>query len=221
MNKRLKGEFEEFIYHGEKTPFSFGTVAVVIFCVVLLICATFTKIDFSHPWFTFSGGDFSLTSRSYQLIPQIPVVIFTSAILGARFGAVVMILYLLVGFFVWPVFGFGGGVGYIKSHFFGYILGFIIASIFSGRILSTKYNLKNMIYATLIGVISIHLCGMFYSFVLGFFKTSYYAPSFGVVCVQVIYDVIFSFCACAIAIPVKYLFWIAMKNEPKRLKNKV
>ncbi len=217
MNKRLADEYAEFVYRGEKTPFSLGTLAVVIFCLTLLIVATFTKIDISHIWP--EGSLFSFGTKTYRLVPQIPVVIFTSAILGARFGILTMFLYLITGFFIWPVFAFGGGLSYVKSYFFGYILGFFLANIFAGRILSQRYTLKNMLYASVIGVLSIHLCGILYSFILGIFNSSRYNPNFQIIFVQILYDIIFSFIAVLLAKPIKYILWLAMKNDCKK-KNK-
>lgn len=215
MNKRLQDEYLEFIYKGEKTPFSLGTLAVICFCITLLIVATFTKIDISHFWLIFDNG-IKFTTKTYQLIPQIPIVMLTAALLGARFGFLTMFFYLLTGFFVWPVFAFGGGLSYIKSYFFGYILGFFIASIFAGRILSQKYSFKNMFYASVIGVLSIHLCGMLYSFILGIFNSSHYNPNFQLILVQIIYDIIFSFIAILIARPMKYILWVGMKNDTRK-----
>lgn len=218
MNKRLVGEYREFIFRGEKTPFSLGTLSVVIFCTALLIVATFTKLDITYLWPAIGEDGLSLVVKKYQLVPQIPVIMATAAILGARFGTLVMLLYLLTGFFLWPVFGFGGGVGYVKSYFFGYILGFFTANIFAGRILSHKYNLMNMLYASIIGVLSIHMCGILYSFILELFKFSGVAPNFQTLVSHIVYDTIFSFVAIVLAKPVKYILWVSMKNEPKRQK---
>ena len=50
MNKRIRGEFEEIIYKGEKTPFSLGTLTVVALCLLLLIVGTFTQLGIVHYW---------------------------------------------------------------------------------------------------------------------------------------------------------------------------
>lgn len=217
MNKRLIGEYREFIYKGEKTPFTLGTLAVVAFCTVLLIVATFTKLDIAHYFPEFSGG-FHLIIKKFEFIPQVPAVIFIAAILGVRWGTVVILFYLITGFFIWPVFALGGGIEYVKSYFFGYILGFFAAVLFAGRILYHRYDIKNMLYASIIGVLSIHICGIFYSFILSLFNFSTYSLNFKLTMSQIIYDIIFSFIAVLIARLVKYIFWIAMKNEPKKSK---
>ena len=216
MNKRLVGEYQEFIYKGEQTPFSLGTLAVVFFCVTLLIVATFTKLDISHWWLLNGDEGLFWGVKKYNFVPQIPVVMLISAILGVRFGSLVIFLYLLIGFFLYPVFGFGGGLEYIQSHFLGYILGFFAAIIFGGRILSSKFSVRNMILSSIIGVLSIHICGLLYSFILGIFKAFSFHPNFSFIFVQIIYDILFSMAAIIIARPLKYIFWVAMKNEPKK-----
>ena len=220
MNKRLTGEIKEFVYRGEATPFSLGTLAVVLLCVVLLIVPTFTKIDIVHFWLINEGNGLVSGTKAYQLVPQIPVVMLTASLLGARFGFLVMLIYLLVGFFLWPVFAFGGGVGYVKSYFFGYILGFFAAIIFSGRILSGRYTVKNMFFAAVIGVLSIHFCGILYSVILSIFNSSHYSPNFHLIFTNIAYDIVFSLFAIIIAKPLKYILWIAMKNEKNRLREK-
>ncbi len=220
MNKRLTGEYSQFVYKGEKTPFSPGTLTVVIFCTVLLIAATFTKLDISYLWPVHQPDGFVLAVKKFQLVPQIPVVMMTAALLGVRYGSLVLVLYLLCGFFLWPVFGFGGGIEYIKSYFFGFILGFFAAEIFAGRILSHKYGITNMLFASVIGVLSIHICGILYSFILELFKFSGAAPNFQNLPEYILHDIIFAMIAIIIARPLKYILWIAMKNETAHPKQK-
>ncbi len=225
MNKRIKGEFEEFIYRGEKTPFSLGTLVVVCLCLLLLIVITFTQLNLTHYWpIGNEDAAFGLGTKKYLYIPQIPVVLFIAAILGARFGSFVIILYLLIGFFVWPVFTLGGGLGYVKSYFFGYILGYFFAIVFASRVLYyDKFSYKSMIYASIVGVLAIHFCGILYTTILGIFHLVNFAfikqaLSTTLSGHKVIYDIVFSFVAIAISIPVKQFLWLAMKNysRPKR-----
>ena len=61
MNKRYKDLFQKLIYRGEKIPFSFGTLAVVAFCVLLIIISTFVRIEILHPWLIKNpNGDFEV-----------------------------------------------------------------------------------------------------------------------------------------------------------------
>ena len=224
MNKRYKDQIEEFIYKGEKIPLSIGTVVVCLLCLLFIITATFTHINVSHFIPTVDAmGDFAFKNVSNPYVPQIPVVIFIAAILGPVFAFLTMILYLLVGFFIWPVFALGGGLEYIKSGLFGYILGYIFAVVPVGRILERKYSLKNILLASIIGVLSIHICGMLYCVLLALLKVvsfSYVSSAIhSLGGIKTLYDVVISFIFLLIAIPTKMVLWIAMRSSiVKRLK---
>ena len=227
MNKRYKEQFLEFIYRGEKTPLSIGALMVCLLCLLFIIVATFTQVNVSHilPCFD-EMGNFIFKNVSNPYVPQIPVVLFIAAILGPLFGFLTMLLYLLVGFFIWPVFALGGGLDYVKSGLFGYILGYIFAVIPAGKILEKKYDLKGIILASLIGVIAIHLCGMLYCILLALLKIvsfSYVSAAIhSIGGIKTLYDVVISFILLLVAIPVKKVLWIAMKgpNFKRRIASK-
>lgn len=226
MNKRYKEQIYEFIYRGEKTPLSIGTLMVCLLCLLFIIVATFTQINVSHVLPSFDeAGDFVFKNVSNPYVPQIPVVLFIAAILGPLFGFLTMLLYLLVGFFIWPVFALGGGLDYVKSGLFGYILGYIFAVIPVGRILEKKYNLKNIFLATILGVLVVHLCGMLYCVLLALLKVvsfSYVSSAIhSIGGIKTFYDVIISFIFLILAIPAKMVLWIAMRSSiAKKLKKK-
>ena len=218
MNKRYKEQFYEFIYRGEKIPLSIGTIVVCLLCLLFIIVATFTQINVSHLMPSFDEmGEFVFKSVSNPYVPQIPVVLFIAAILGPWFGFLTMLLYLLVGFFIWPVFALGGGLDYIKSGLFGYILGYIFAMIPVGRILEKKYNLKGIILATIIGVLTVHICGMLYCVLLALLKVvsfSYVSSAIhSLGGIKTFYDIIISFIFLLLAIPAKMVLWIAMRSS--------
>lgn len=222
MNKRIRSEFEEIIYKGEKTPFSLGTLTVVALCLLLLIVGTFTQLGIAHYW-TIPDADTIFGMKKYSYIPQIPLVLFIAAILGAKFGILVIILYLIFGFFVWPVFALGGGIGYIKSYFFGYILGYFFAIVFASRVLFfDKFSYKSIAYASVVGVLSIHFCGILYTGILGVFHLvnfSFIKEALSTLSGdKIIYDMVFSFIFVAASIPIKQFLWLAMKNYSTRPK---
>ncbi len=218
MNKRFKEQYYEFIYRGEKIPLSIGTIVVCLLCLLLIIVATFTQINVSHVLPSFDeAGEFILKNVSNPYVPQIPVVLFIAAILGPVFGFLTMLLYLLVGFFIWPVFALGGGLDYVKSGLFGYILGYIFAVIPVGRILEKNYNLKGIFLATVIGVLTIHICGMLYCVLLAVLKVvsfSYVSSAIhSLGGIKTFYDIVISFIFLLLAIPAKMILWIAMRSS--------
>ena len=217
ISKRYKEQIDEFIYHGEKTPLSTGTIAICFLCLLLIIVATFTQIEVSHLWpIKNAQGVSEWVEVHNNYIPQVPIIIFIAALLGPGFALSVVLMYLVMGFFIWPVFALGGGLEYVKSGLFGYILGYVFAVIPVGLLLQKKYNFKNMILATISGVLIIHLCGVLYCVVLGILKVvsfAYVASAIHSISgVKTFYDIIISFAMILFAIPAKRFLWIAMRH---------
>ncbi len=226
MNKRYKEQIEEFIYKGEKIPFSLGTIVLCFFSLLLMVLATFTQVELVHLWPVYDNiyQSFAFSNIKHYYIAQIPIVLFISAILGPRFSLFVMILYLLLGFFVWPIFALGGGLEYVKSGLFGYILGYIFACYPVGRILEKKHDLKSSLIATIVGVSVIHLCGFFYCLILAIFREvdfSYVSMAFDSLGgIKTVYDLIISFLMLLFAIPSKMVFWILVRSFMGKIKPK-
>lgn len=223
MNKRLKDQYQKFIYHNQQTPFSLGTLCVVVLCLLGLIVATFTQVDISHFWFS-KGGAGEVVVKTYPYVAQIPVLLGIVGILGTRFSFLTVFLYVLIGLFLWPVFAFGGGLGYVKTTFFGYILGYFPAVIIAGAFLAKGRTFKTLPLAILCGVLTIHLCGILYTVFLGLFKfvdlQSAFSAALSSTGSKIIYDLIMSLFAILISIPMKYVLWIAMDNGSDARRNK-
>ena len=60
-------------------------------------------------------------------------VLLAGMLLGARRGALAVLLYLLLGLIGLPVFTAGGGPGYILHPTFGYLLGMLPAAWLAGK----------------------------------------------------------------------------------------
>ena len=227
MNKRFADEIQEFIYKGEKTPFSIGTIVVCFLCLLLIIVATFTQINVTYtiPYFEITG-ELAFKNVSNPYVPQIPVILFVAAILGPSFALFTMLMYIIIGFFIWPVFALGGGLDYVKSGLFGYILGYIIAAIPTGKLLEKKYSLKHMFLATILGVFIIHICGLLYCLLLAILKIINFSHvAFALQAIggiKTLYDIIFGFIFLILALPAKMILWIPMKSSytVKRKQNK-
>ena len=226
MNKRYIDIYKKLIYNNEKTPLSIGTLAVMALCVLTMIVASFTQIDFVHPWFVKGPeGGLLFVMKSYPYVPQIPVALFIITILGKQYGFLAMLIYILMGLFVWPVFGMGGGIGYLKTGFFGYIFGYLLIAIFSGNYLTKEKTFKNILIATLLGVIAIDISGLVWSFVLAVFKQIDFAfvghaiRNFSLS--RFSYDVVLSIIAIYLGILAKYPLWLTMYTnvQPKKRKN--
>ncbi len=179
-----------------------ANIAVVLFSVLLIIMSTFLNLNIKHyilPQELFSGNNLSAEDFvfSFCLIPQIPVIMFICSVLGKRMALTAIVLYILAGLFVVPVFGLGGGVRYIFEYGFGYILAYIPAALIAGNLLGRKYDFFGMIKATIAGVLIIHILGIIYMIFIalvkhsgGDFISGWIAAQSGL---KIVYDIIASF----------------------------
>lgn len=150
-------------------------LVVILFCTLLLVGATFVNINIKH---YFLPLDFltnkNLTSEDFitcfSIIPQIPIVMFICSVLGRRMALTSIVLYILGGLFFAPVFALGGGIRYVTEYSFGYILAYIPAVLIAGNALRKTYSFKNMFLAALSGVLTIHICGIFYMIIIALIK---------------------------------------------------
>ena len=106
---------------------------------------------------------------SISIIPlqsnwQIQGLFLTSLLCGPQIGTISAISYLIIGLFYLPVFHGGGSVGYILTHEFGYLLGFIPAAWTCGFLSkqSSKANLINYSFYTSISLCILHITGIIY-----------------------------------------------------------
>ncbi len=223
-SKRLAEQINKLKYNNQDIKFNFGVLILVILCSFLIVISTFTQIDFKHyiiPWDTFTpdadwaqmlaNGRFS---KHYQFIPQIPVILFVSLLLGRKYGIISVSLYILVGLFLAPVFALGGGIDYIFQYGFGYILGYIPAIFFAASILRSGLSFRNILQATIVGVVTIHLIGSLYFLFIaaiqkesGTFILSWLTAQSGT---KILYDIFFSFIAMYCAKITKKLLWFAI-----------
>ena len=150
-------------------------IILVLFCSFLLMVATFVQLNLTHfiiPHDLFSNHalkkeDFLYT---YSIIPQIPAVLFVVGTLGRRMGLTSIIIYILAGICFLPIFALGGGLHYISEAGFGYILAYVPAAIAAGLILEKGFSFKNILKATLAGVLIIHFIGVFYMLIVAILK---------------------------------------------------
>jgi biotin transporter BioY len=89
-------------------------------------------------------------------------VLLAGALLGSKRGALSQIFYLLGGLAGIPWFVRGGGLAYLSSPTFGYILGFVFAAYFVGLLCEVGFDRKieTTILAMIIGNIVIYSFGL-------------------------------------------------------------
>ena len=94
----------------------------------------------------------------------LPILVLTSGlVLGARYGALALIVYIFLGLLGLPVFASApfGGIGYIFKPSFGYLLGYILAAYVVGKIYNRK-SLASAVVAVLAGLIALYAIGLSY-----------------------------------------------------------
>ena len=119
-------------------------------------------------------GFAALTAVAAQfsfLIPPIEVpftlqtaaVLLSGGVLGARLGMAAQALYVAVGAFGLPVFAEGrGGVDALRGATGGYLVGFVIAAYFTGRLAENRHDRQVLsgFAAFLVGSLVIYAFGV-------------------------------------------------------------
>ncbi|EHM13291.1 MULTISPECIES: biotin transporter BioY [Jonquetella] len=80
--------------------------------------------------------------------------------LGARDGALAIVVYALVGLAGAPVFSFGGGPGSFAHPTFGFILGFIACAFTIGLLAGGSRSFVRCLLASFAGLAVLYICGV-------------------------------------------------------------
>ncbi len=107
-------------------------------------------------------------------VPYVPLtlqVMFTNLagmVLGARLGALSVMVYIILGLIGIPVFASGGGIGYVFSPTFGYLIGFVIGAYCSGRIVSmnNENSLAKYLAASAVNLLIVYGMGVAYLYLI-------------------------------------------------------
>lgn len=199
--------------------FSFSSLVLIIFCSFLLVISTFIKLNiihFSIPSEMFSGRELKIQDyvHTFNLIPQVPAVMFIAGLLGRKFGLASVLIYILTGLFILPVFALGGGWRYFGEYGFGYILAYIPAVYLTGTILKSGFTYKNIGKAVFVGIFTIHIIGILYMLAVAgirheglMFTTGWILAQSGV---KIIYDFILSYLSVLVAKYARLVLWLYM-----------
>ncbi len=224
MSKRVADQINSFKYKGEPIRITLGTLVMTGLCIILLIVATFTQITIQHPYIPldtlfFLGqehSDYEILKhfiKSYDYIPQIPMIFFIVALMGRKFGITAIIMYIILGMF-FPIFALGGGISYLFEYGFGYILAYLPAVFFAGTLLKGKTDYLRIPVISLVGVLTIHVLGILYMLFISTLRhapwelvSSWIASQSGI---QIIYDVFFTIMAVILGKQIRKLLWIVM-----------
>lgn len=96
----------------------------------------------------------------FLLVPitlQTLFVVLSALVLERRLAVLSVIVYIMIGLVGFPIFANGGGINYIFSPTFGYLVSFIFAIYFI-----SSFKEKNIYISTAIGMLIIYFFGMIY-----------------------------------------------------------
>ncbi|MDE7349222.1 MAG: biotin transporter BioY [Clostridia bacterium] len=85
-------------------------------------------------------------------------------LLGKKWGAISVLLYLLLGLFGLPIFSDGGGFAYALKPSFGFLIGMLVGGFFAAwfREKVGKNNFKTYLVASLIDLLILDIIGVAY-----------------------------------------------------------
>lgn len=91
-------------------------------------------------------------------------VLLTGLVLPLKASALATIAYMSLGLIGLPIFSGGGGLGYVLMPNFGFIIGFVIATVIMGLIVKKLNNRKlwQFICISLLGAAIIYIIGILY-----------------------------------------------------------
>ncbi|MGN7409560.1 biotin transporter BioY [Sporosarcina sp. SAFN-010] len=125
-----------------------GLVYSAMFAALMMIGA---NITYFLPALSVSGVPITL---------QTFFAVLAGLLLGSRYGAVSMTVYMAIGLAGAPVFAkFSGGFGEIVSPLFGFILSFILVAYIAGKIVEKNSTVTGFVIAALVGCVINYLIG--------------------------------------------------------------
>lgn len=134
------------------------TIYQITYCAILcaLLCVS-AYISFPIP----------IAPVKFTMQPV--VVIIIGALLDRKHTAFTILTYILLGLVGLPVFSSGGGLGYVFTPSFGYLIGFLFGAMALSSIYRSK-AIKNKVLRYSIGVLAliaiIYVIGVSYMYVI-------------------------------------------------------
>lgn len=110
--------------------------------------------------------------------PLVPITLqyfFTmlaGVLLGEKLGALSVLVYIALGLCGIPIFTGGGGISYVLSPTFGYLIGFVAGAYLSGRLSRVKTGYPSfwrIMAAGCVGLAAVYLLGAAYYCVIAVF----------------------------------------------------
>lgn len=113
-------------------------------------------------------------------VPFVPFtlqLLFTTLagiVLGPKYGALSVGVYILIGLCGVPIFTQGGGPSYVLQPTFGYLIGFLIGTFVTGLIVHKvpQPSIKRLLVANFSGLLIVYTLGTIYFLLISVFYTT-------------------------------------------------
>ncbi len=115
------------------------------------------------------GSKITIPSPIVPFTLQTMFVYLSGMLLGSRLAPMSMIIYILLGLLGLPVFTKGGGLSYVLSPTFGYLIGFIVASYIIGKsveIMENRIVFWRLMVAMIISLLVLYTIGVTYMYLI-------------------------------------------------------
>jgi biotin transport system substrate-specific component len=134
--------------------------------LMLTIGGTLLRASMVSPHFVFAGAPWSSPSVPLHFLGvsyQIGAVLLIGCLGGKNAAVMSQIAYLALGLAGFPVFSQGGGIQYLSSPSFGYLLGFVPGAWICGFLaFKAPPRLESLAFSGLCGLFVIHAIGILY-----------------------------------------------------------
>ncbi len=123
--------------------------------VMICMCALFSAL--------IAAGAFIKIPIPYISVTlQVFFIVLAAMLLGGKYSAASVGVYVLLGLIGIPIFTEGGGFFYVLKPTFGYLIGFIIGAYVMGKIANANSSLKRLFLADIVGILIIYAIGVVY-----------------------------------------------------------
>lgn len=114
------------------------------------------------------GAKIQIPTYLTPITLQMPAVLLCLLILPKPHSIITIAVYIFAGLIGLPFFSSGGGFAYILNPSFGYLLGFLIATL-TCNLLFKGQDYKNLLFKCLTVLITVHVIGTFYTYFISRF----------------------------------------------------
>lgn len=149
--------------------------------LLLTIACTFIRPSLLFPSLTGDGNN--VETELIRATLQIGAVLLTGCLGGRNAALLSQLAYIILGLSGFGVFYQGGGLEYLKSPAFGYLLGFVVGGWICGYLAFLKPpSLERMAISCFSGMFAVHIIGIIYLVIIqipnfGAIQTSFWQYS--------------------------------------------